>query len=42
VFAVPLDVMGSLAHKLTEVYERQSGKRLVGRLPNGLSSSRGT
>jgi hypothetical protein len=25
VFAVPLDVMGNLARKLTEVYERQSG-----------------
>ena len=25
VFAVPLDVMGRLAQKLTEVYERQSG-----------------
>jgi hypothetical protein len=25
VFAVPLDVMGNLARKLTEVYERQRG-----------------
>ena len=25
VFAVPLDVMGNLARKLTEAYERQSG-----------------
>ena len=25
VFAVPLDVMGNLARKLTEVYEKQSG-----------------
>jgi len=25
VFAVPLDVMGNLARKLTEVYERRSG-----------------
>ena len=25
VFAVPLDVMGHLARKLTEVYERRSG-----------------
>ena len=25
VFAVPLDVMGRLAQKLTEVYEKQSG-----------------
>jgi hypothetical protein len=25
VFAVPLDVMGNLARKLTEIYERQSG-----------------
>jgi hypothetical protein len=25
VFAVPLDVMGKLARKLTEVYERQHG-----------------
>jgi hypothetical protein len=25
VFAVPLDVMGNLARKLTEVYERQHG-----------------
>jgi hypothetical protein len=25
VFAVPLDVMGNLARRLTEVYERQSG-----------------
>ena len=28
VFAVPLDVMGNLARKLTEVYERQSGTTL--------------
>jgi hypothetical protein len=28
VFAVPLDVMGNLARKLTEVYERQSGSTL--------------
>ena len=28
VFAVPLDVMANLARKLTEVYERQSGKAL--------------
>jgi hypothetical protein len=28
VFAVPLDVMGNLARKLTEVYERQSGNTL--------------
>jgi hypothetical protein len=28
VFAVPLDVMGHLARKLTEVYERQSGTTL--------------
>jgi hypothetical protein len=28
VFAVPLDVMGNLARKLTEVYERQSGASL--------------
>jgi len=28
VFAVPLDVMGNLARKLTEVYERRSGTRL--------------
>ena len=28
VFAVPLDVMGNLARKLTEVYERQSGTSL--------------
>jgi hypothetical protein len=28
VFAVPLDVMGNLARKLTEVYERQSGATL--------------
>jgi len=25
VFAVPLDVMGNLARKLTEIYEKQSG-----------------
>jgi hypothetical protein len=25
VFAVPLDVLGNLARKLTEVYERQTG-----------------
>ena len=28
VFAVPLDVMGNLARKLTEVYERQRGTTL--------------
>jgi hypothetical protein len=28
VFAVPLDVMGRLARKLTEVYERQRGTTL--------------
>ena len=28
VFAVPLDVMGDLARKLTEVYERQRGTTL--------------
>lgn len=28
VFAVPLDVMGNLARKLTEVYERESGTTL--------------
>jgi hypothetical protein len=28
VFAVPLDVMGRLARKLTEVYEKQSGTTL--------------
>jgi hypothetical protein len=28
VFAVPLDMMGSLARKLTEVYERQRGTTL--------------
>jgi hypothetical protein len=28
VFAVPLDVMGRLARKLTEVYEQQSGNTL--------------
>lgn len=28
VFAVPLDVMGSLARKLTEVYEQQRGTTL--------------
>jgi hypothetical protein len=28
VFAVPLDVMGNLARKLTEVYEKQSGATL--------------
>jgi hypothetical protein len=28
VFAVPLDVMGNLARKLTEVYERQRGATL--------------
>jgi hypothetical protein len=28
VFAVPLDVMGNLARKLTEVYERQRGTSL--------------
>lgn len=28
VFAVPLDVMGNLARKLTEVYERQRGAPL--------------
>lgn len=28
VFALPLDVMGNLARKLTEVYERQSGTSL--------------
>jgi len=28
VFAVPLDVMGNLAGKLTEVYERQRGAPL--------------
>jgi len=28
VFAVPLDVMGHLARKLTEVYESQSGSTL--------------
>jgi hypothetical protein len=27
VFAVPLDVMGNLARKLTEVYERQTGRQ---------------
>jgi hypothetical protein len=26
VFAVPLDVIGNLARKLTELYERQSGR----------------
>jgi hypothetical protein len=28
VFALPLDVMGKLARKLTEVYEKQSGATL--------------
>ena len=28
VFAVPLDVLGNLSRKLTEVYERQSGASL--------------
>jgi hypothetical protein len=28
VFAVPLDVMGNLARKLTEIYERESGTSL--------------
>lgn len=28
VFAVPLDVMGNLARKLTEIYERQRGTTL--------------
>lgn len=28
VFAVPLDVMGNLARKLTEVYERETGNTL--------------
>lgn len=28
VFAVPLDVMGNLARRLTEVYEKQSGTTL--------------
>lgn len=28
VFAVPLDVIGNLARKLTEVYERKSGTTL--------------
>jgi hypothetical protein len=28
VFAVPLDVMGNLARKLTEIYEKQSGTAL--------------
>jgi hypothetical protein len=28
VFAVPLDVMGDLARKLTEVYEKESGTTL--------------
>jgi hypothetical protein len=28
VFAVPLDVMGNLARKLTEVYEERSGTTL--------------
>ncbi len=28
VFAIPLDVMGNLARKLTEVYERQHGTTL--------------
>jgi hypothetical protein len=28
VFAVPLDVMGNLARKLTEIYEQQSGTTL--------------
>jgi len=28
VFAVPLDVMGNLARKLTEIYEKQSGAAL--------------
>jgi hypothetical protein len=28
VFAVPLDVMGNLGRKLTEVYERQRGTTL--------------
>ena len=28
VFAVPLDVMGNLARKLTEVYEKQRGTAL--------------
>jgi len=28
VFAVPLDMMGNLARKLTEVYERQRGTTL--------------
>jgi hypothetical protein len=28
VFALPLDVMGNLARKLTEVYEKQSGATL--------------
>jgi len=28
VFAVPLDVMADLARKLTELYERQSGRTL--------------
>ena len=28
VFAVPLDVMGNLARKLTEVYQRQRGATL--------------
>ena len=28
VFAMPLDVMGNLARKLTEVYEQQSGNTL--------------
>jgi hypothetical protein len=28
VFAVPLDMVGNLARKLTEVYERQSGTTL--------------
>jgi hypothetical protein len=30
VFAVPLDVLGKLARKLTEVYERQSGTPSAG------------
>jgi hypothetical protein len=28
VFAVPLDVMGNLARRLTELYERHSGRAL--------------